>query len=57
MHWSWVRWMAKPGLALQSLTTREPDLDVIEVGIAAFKAMRNAEILPGVENQQPEIIL
>lgn len=51
MHWAFVRWLAKPGLALQSLTTREPDLDVIEVGIAAFKAMRAAE------NQQPEIVL
>jgi uncharacterized protein YqhQ len=51
MHWGWVRWLAKPGLMLQSLTTREPDLDVIEVGIAAFNAMRTAE------KQQSEIVL
>lgn len=50
MHWSFVRWMTKPNLALQRLTTREPSLDIIEVGIAAFKAMRAAE-------QQQEIIL
>jgi uncharacterized protein YqhQ len=50
MHLSWVRWMTKPNLALQRLTTREPDLDVIEVGIAAFKAMREAE-------RQAEIVL
>jgi uncharacterized protein YqhQ len=50
MHWAWVRWMTKPNLALQRLTTREPSLDIIEVGIAAFKAMREAE-------QQPEIVL
>jgi uncharacterized protein YqhQ len=50
MHWSWVRWMTKPNLALQRLTTREPDLEIIEVGIAAFQAMREAE-------QQPEIVL
>jgi uncharacterized protein YqhQ len=51
MHWSWVRWITKPNLALQRLTTREPSLDIIEVGIAAFNAMRQAE------QQQPEIIL
>ena len=50
MHWSWVRWITKPNLALQRLTTREPDLEIIEVGIAAFKAMREAE-------QPPEIVL
>jgi uncharacterized protein YqhQ len=43
MHWSWVRWLTKPNLALQRLTTNEPTLDIIEVGIAAFKAMREAE--------------
>ncbi len=50
MQWGWVRWMTKPNLALQRLTTREPSLDIIEVGIAAFNAMRQAE-------QQPEIVL
>ena len=50
MHWSWVRWITKPNLALQRLTTREPSLDIIEVGIAAFQAMREAE-------QQPEVVL
>ena len=38
-----VRWMVKPNLALQRLTTREPSPEIIEVGIAAFEAMRNAE--------------
>jgi len=50
MHWSFVRWMTKPNLALQRLTTREPSLDIIEVGIAAFNAMR-------AEEQKPEIVL
>jgi uncharacterized protein YqhQ len=50
-HWAWVRWMTKPNLALQRLTTREPSLDIIEVGIAAFNAMRSAE------QKQPEIVL
>ena len=39
----WVRALIKPSLALQHLTTREPSLDILEVGIAAFNAMRAAE--------------
>ncbi len=38
-----VRWMIKPNLALQSLTTREPDASMLEVAIASFKTMREAE--------------
>ncbi len=38
-----VRALIKPSLALQHLTTREPSLDILEVGIAAFNAMRAAE--------------
>ena len=38
-----VRFIVKPNLALQSLTTREPDEKILEVAIAAFEAMRVAE--------------
>jgi uncharacterized protein YqhQ len=38
-----VRWLIKPNLALQRLTTREPTLDMLEVSIASFKAMRTKE--------------
>ena len=38
-----VKWMIRPNLALQRLTTNEPSLDIIEVSIAAFEAMREAE--------------
>jgi uncharacterized protein YqhQ len=38
-----VRWLIKPNLALQSLTTREPDVSMLEVAIASFKTMRDAE--------------
>ncbi len=41
-----VRIMIKPNLALQHLTTREPSLDMLEVSIAAFNAMRKEEIIP-----------
>ncbi len=40
-----VCWLIKPNLALQRLTTNEPSLDIIEVSIAAFNAMRKAEQL------------
>lgn len=39
----WVRWMIKPNLALQRLTTRRPSAEMIEVAIAAFEAMRADE--------------
>lgn len=32
----WVSWISKPGLALQRLTTREPDAKMIEVAITAL---------------------
>ncbi len=38
-----VRLIIKPNLVLQHLTTREPSLDMLEVSIAAFKAMRAEE--------------
>jgi uncharacterized protein YqhQ len=38
-----VRLLIKPGLALQHLTTREPSLEMLEVSIAAFNAMRENE--------------
>ncbi len=38
-----VRWLIKPNLALQLLTTREPTRDMLEVSIASFNAMRAEE--------------
>lgn len=38
-----VQWMIKPNLALQSLTTREPDHSMLEVAIQSFHTMRQAE--------------
>lgn len=38
-----VQWMIKPNLALQHLTTRDPDLKMLEVAIASFQSMRKAE--------------
>ncbi len=38
-----VRWLIKPNLALQRLTTKEPTLDMLEVSIKAFKNMAEME--------------
>ena len=38
-----VRALVAPNLALQRLTTREPDRPMLEVAIAAFQAMREKE--------------
>jgi uncharacterized protein YqhQ len=38
-----VRLLIKPNLALQSLTTREPDNSMLEVAIESFKTMKQAE--------------
>ncbi len=38
-----VQWLIKPNLALQSLTTRQPDRAMLEVAIESFNSMRKAE--------------
>jgi uncharacterized protein YqhQ len=43
LRWRLVRWIVKPNLALQRLTTREPDLAMLEVAIKAFEEMRRLE--------------
>ena len=40
---AFVQWMIRPNLALQSLTTREPDHAMLEVAIQSFQTMRQAE--------------
>jgi uncharacterized protein YqhQ len=42
-----VRWLIRPSLALQHLTTREPSLEMLEVSITALKTMMGKEkIIP-----------
>jgi uncharacterized protein YqhQ len=55
-RWStkpWMRPLIAPNLALQGLTTREPDASMIEVALAAFSAMRERE--SASEAQAPTI--
>jgi uncharacterized protein YqhQ len=43
MNRAWVRWIVKPNMALQRLTTRQPTLEMLEVAIAAFNSMQAEE--------------
>ena len=43
MNRAWVRALMRPGLLLQRLTTREPELDQLEVAIASLRAVFTAE--------------
>ena len=45
----WVRIVMKPGLLLQRLTTREPDLEQLEVAITSLRAVMSAEQLAVVD--------
>ena len=42
-HVPWVRWLSKPGLALQGMTTQEPDAAQIEVALTALRAVLEME--------------
>ncbi len=46
---AWIRFMIKPNLALQHLTTNEPSLDMIEVAIVSFKRVLHSEGLLSAE--------
>jgi len=48
---SWARLLAAPGLALQQLTTREPELDMLEVSIRALQEVLRSE---GLLEEPPE---
>jgi uncharacterized protein YqhQ len=39
----WVQWIMYPGLQLQKLTTREPDLDQLAVSIASLQSVLEVE--------------
>jgi uncharacterized protein YqhQ len=46
MDKAWMRAIATPNLMMQKLTTRAPDLEMIEVAITAFNCMMTAEKAP-----------
>ncbi len=53
MDKGWVRFLMRPGLALQQLTTNEPDDSQVEVAIASLKAAMTAEQLAEVDAREP----
>lgn len=53
VHRPWVRVLVTPNLMLQHLTTREPDLDMLEVAIVSFKHVLASE---GIITQEEAII-
>ncbi len=50
--WRWVRWLMAPGLALQRITTREPDDDMVEVAIAALRRVVAEDSDKPAENER-----
>src|SRR5206468_6890162 len=44
-----VRWLVWPGMQFQRLTTREPDLSMCEVAIAALEKVRGDEVVVALE--------
>jgi uncharacterized protein YqhQ len=51
MHRPVVRALMRPGLLLQRLTTRTPDLDQLEVAITSLRAVMTAEQLADVDSR------
>ena len=49
MNRAFVRVVMKPGLLLQRLTTRTPDLDQLEVAITSLRAVMTAEQIADVD--------
>jgi uncharacterized protein YqhQ len=49
MNSAFVRALMRPGLLLQRLTTRTPDLDQLEVAITSLRAVMTADQLADVD--------
>jgi uncharacterized protein YqhQ len=49
VHRRWVRALMRPGLLLQKLTTREPDLEQLEVAITSLRAVMDAQQIAEVD--------
>jgi uncharacterized protein YqhQ len=56
MHRRWVRVLVRPGLWLQKLTTREPDLGQLEVAIASLRAVFTATQTAEVETRVGRLV-
>src|SRR5579862_768912 len=56
MRRPWVRVLIRPGLWLQQLTTREPDLGQLEVAIASLRAVFTAEQTAEVDSRVGRLV-
>jgi len=56
MRRPWVRVISRPGLWLQRLTTREPELDQLEVAIASLQAVFTAEQRVEVQSRAGRLV-
>jgi uncharacterized protein YqhQ len=52
-----VRWLLAPGLALQGLTTREPDDGMIECAIAALDRVMRRDAQSAMQRQEEDVAL
>ncbi len=52
-----VRWLLAPGLALQGLTTREPEDSMIECAIASLNRVMRRDVQSVKEHQEIDITL
>lgn len=56
IHRPWVRAIVTPNLALQHLTTRQPELEMVEVAIVAFKRVLLSEGLLSEEEAAVPVV-
>ncbi|WP_320046011.1 DUF1385 domain-containing protein [uncultured Ilyobacter sp.] len=49
LHKKWIKTLASPGLLLQKITTKEPDLDQLEVAIVALRVAMGETVDNAVE--------
>ena len=52
-NWRWMSWANRPGIWLQSVTTKEPTDDMVEVAIASLLAALDDEQVSEVEARGP----
>ena len=49
----WLAWASKPGIWIQSITTKEPSDDQVEVAVASLLAALDTEAVAEVKERGP----
>jgi uncharacterized protein YqhQ len=55
-HWRWLRPLVWPGIWLQRLTTREPDVPQLEVAVRALREVVEREAATPAQSPSPELV-